>query len=238
MWGRNTILALIACLALSACAEVNFETSKPGRFEGVLKVYWVEQNTAAVGSGGRFLYVPVGQDALRFVRPEGKSPRVIEPGVMYTDGGSIPRAAQAFRGFSPWSYGPVYLVHDWLFAARRCVEDPSATDEQLKVKDMAFQETVDIFVETLKTLERDDRIVARDFSQETVALAIAGPISRNLWARTNACAENTLSKRDQEFVDQLLAEETLGVARSAREDPGAERIIDGRRTRLVEVFSF
>ena len=35
---------------------------------------------------------------------------------MYTDGGSIPRIAQAFNGFSPWGYAPAYMIHDWLLS--------------------------------------------------------------------------------------------------------------------------
>ena len=127
-------------------------------------------------------------------------------------------------------------MHDWLFAARRCVQDPSATPEQLKTRDMAFQETVEIFVETLKTLERDRRIVARDFSQETVASAIAGPISRNLWARTDACEENTLSPRDQAVVDRILQQQKRGL--KAARLPGQEQVIEGVRVQLVDTFTF
>ena len=232
---RWQALGVLALTGLAACAEVDFEDARPGEFEGAVSVYWLEQSTSASGSGGRFVYVPVPGFELRFIRPEGEVPRIIAPGVMYTDGGSVPRVAQAFRGFSPWSYGPVYIVHDWLFAARRCVEDPEATPEQLKTRDMSFQETVDIFVETLKTLERDRRIVGRDFSQETVASAIAGPISRNLWTRTDACDENRLSERDQAVVDRILQQQkTLRTARV----PGQEQVIDGVRVRLVDTISF
>jgi hypothetical protein len=61
-----------------------------------------------IGKGGgsdddRFLYVPDPDDPLTFKRSDAKAPgAVIRPGVMYTDGGSIPKIAQAFRGFSPW----------------------------------------------------------------------------------------------------------------------------------------
>lgn len=236
IWMRPLGAIVLALVALAGCAEVDFEDARPGEFDGAVSVYWLQQNTAGPGSGGRFVYVPVPGFELKFLRPEGEVPAVIAPGVMYTDGGSVPRVAQAFRGFSPWSYGPVYIVHDWLFAARRCIEDPDATPEQLKTRDMAFQETVDIFVETLKTLERDRRIVARDFSQETVASAIAGPISRNLWARTDACDENKLSVRDQEIVDKILQQQRRGLR--AATVPGQEQLIDGVRVQLVDTFTF
>lgn len=232
----KTILGMVAALGVAGCAEVDFEGTEPGRFEGAVSVYWVEQNTAGSGSGGRFVYVPVPGFELKFIRPKGEVPGVIAPGMMYTDGGSIPRVAQIFKGFSPWSYGPVYIVHDWLFAARRCAEDPDATPEQLKTKDMKFQETVDIFVETLNTLQRDRRIVSQDFSQETVASVIAGPISRNLWARTDACEENALSERDQAIVDKILQQQRKGL-RAARVR-GQDQVIDGVRVRLVDTFTF
>lgn len=233
---RRFLVGVLVILGLMGCAEVDFDGTQPGEFQGAVSVYWVEQNTGGSGSGGRFVYVPVPGFELRFVRPKGAVPAVIEPGVMYTDGGSIPRVAQIFNGFSPWSYGPVYIVHDWLFAARRCVEDPSATPEQLKTRDMSFQQTVDIFVETLKTLERDRRIVRQDFSQETVANVIAGPISRNLWAQTDACGRNALSERDQALVDELLRRQEKGL-RAARVE-GVDQEINGVRVRLVETFSF
>jgi len=236
MSALRVILGLGVVWAIAGCAAVDFEGTKPGRFDGAVSVYWVEQNTGPSGSEGRFVYVPVPGFELRFVRPKGEVPAVIEPGVMYTDGGSIPRVAQIFNGFSPWSYGPVYIVHDWLFAARRCIEDPLATPEQLKTRDMSFQETVDIFVETLKTLQQDRRIVPQDFSQETVARGIAGPISRNLWARTDACDENTLSERDQEIVDTILQRQKSGLRAAELED--VEQEINGVRVRLVETFSF
>jgi len=216
---------------------VDFDGTRAGEFDGAVSVYWVEQNAGSSGSGGRFVYVPVPGFELKFIRPKGETPAVIAPGVMYTDGGSIPRVAQIFNGFSPWSYGPVYIVHDWLFAARRCVNDPDATPEQLKTREMEFQETVDIFVETLKTLQRDRRIVAQDFSQETVASVIAGPISRNLWARTDACDENALSERDQRIVDRILqGQKGLRTAQVPR--PDRDLVIDGVRVRLVDTFVF
>lgn len=96
---RRLALIVLALAGLAGCAEVNFEDARPGEFEGAVSVYWLEQSTSASGSGGRFVYVPVPGFELRFIRPEGSVPAAIAPGVMYTDGGSIPRVAQAFRGF-------------------------------------------------------------------------------------------------------------------------------------------
>lgn len=112
---------------LAACGTVDFEnTSDRGEFHGSLFVMWVGENETSEGDG-RFVFVPSRFDLLRFVRDTEANPnatvRIIQPEIMYTDGGSIPRVVQPFRGFSPWGYAPAYMVHDWLFVARRCITD-------------------------------------------------------------------------------------------------------------------
>lgn len=39
---------------------------------------------------------------------------------MFTDGGSIPRALWSVKDFSPWTYCPAFLIHDWLFDLHHC----------------------------------------------------------------------------------------------------------------------
>jgi hypothetical protein len=39
---------------------------------------------------------------------------------MFTDGGSIPRPFWVLRNYSPWGYGPAFIVHDWLFRMQNC----------------------------------------------------------------------------------------------------------------------
>jgi hypothetical protein len=39
---------------------------------------------------------------------------------MYTDGGSIPRPFWVLRNYSPWGFGPAFVVHDWLFHMQNC----------------------------------------------------------------------------------------------------------------------
>ena len=66
-----------------------------------------------------FEYTLDPEDPFRCERhdADGNVLEVIIPERMTTDGGSIPRIAQSLPGFSPWEYGPAYLIHDWEFEA-------------------------------------------------------------------------------------------------------------------------
>lgn len=96
------LAAVALALALGSCGHVPYEDLPEGRFKGTLFVMWVGEGSASVGSG-RFVFVPMPNDPLTFTRGHRNGTvEVIEPQIMYTDGGSIPKLAQAFEGFSPW----------------------------------------------------------------------------------------------------------------------------------------
>ena len=127
---------LLALTALAHCAPVNYAALPEGKFSGSLFVMWVGEGDAQ--GDGKFVFVPNPDAPLVFTR--GGDPTVSEvvPGMMYTDGGSIPKAAQLFKGFSPWGYAPAYMVHDWLFVARHCLRDGKATDAQKDLEAVDF----------------------------------------------------------------------------------------------------
>ena len=52
--------------------------TKTGTLTGKLEIRWIKPD--------RFIYLPDGADPLRFVTSDQ---RTIQPGLMYTDGGSI-----------------------------------------------------------------------------------------------------------------------------------------------------
>ena len=110
---RAAIVAAL-CLVLSACVSPYF-AAQPGPMRGAVFVMWVGEE--------KFVYVP-GPDGKNLAFETTSLGRVIAPGMMYSDGGSIPRAAQVFRGFSPWGFGPAYIIHDWIFYGRHCYVDP------------------------------------------------------------------------------------------------------------------
>lgn len=85
-----------------------------GKIEGKIILQWVEAD--------KFIYISDKEKPLKFIRGNGE---VIQPTPIYTDGGSIPRAARVIKGFSPWNFTPAFIVHDWLFELKHC-NDPEA----------------------------------------------------------------------------------------------------------------
>ncbi len=102
------LLAALAVL-VSGCAGLHYQRTESGNLSGRLIVEWREPDL--------FVFLPDSERPLTFVRKGGDT---IRPGEMFTDGGSIPRSFWAFRNFSPWGYGPAFIVHDWLFHAHNC----------------------------------------------------------------------------------------------------------------------
>lgn len=105
---RACVLAVLAVL-VSGCASLHYQRTDSGTLSGRVIVEWREPNL--------FVFRPDKQQPLTFVRKGGDT---ITPGVMFTDGGSIPRQFWVFKNFSPWGYGPAFIVHDWLFHVRNC----------------------------------------------------------------------------------------------------------------------
>ncbi|TNF20392.1 MAG: hypothetical protein EP318_11040 [Rhodobacteraceae bacterium] len=191
-------------LLLTACGSVDYAALPEGRFDGTLFVMWVGEGSNQAGDG-KFVYVPLPADPLTFTRgrPDGTL-RVIRPGIMYTDGGSIPRAVQPFRGLSPWGYAPGYVVHDWLFMARNCVAAGRASPEEAQVAGMPFVESAMILGEAIKTLIAEKRVAPDDVAPSVISGAVAGPVSRTLWGRAAGCPDPRISPRHQAQVDRAL----------------------------------
>lgn len=208
------LAAVALALALGSCGHVPYEDLPEGRFKGTLFVMWVGEGSASVGSG-RFVFVPMPNDPLTFTRGHRNGTvEVIEPQIMYTDGGSIPKLAQAFEGFSPWGYAPGYMVHDWLFQARHCNVDGKANAAEQRVAAMTFLESADIMGETIKTLIAENKVAANDVAPATISSAVAGPISRGLWDKKGACPEPRISDEHMRQVKNAL--NRLGAAPAVR----------------------
>lgn len=112
---------------------------------GTLLIQWVD--------GRRFIYVPDPQDGLRF---RGRNGREIIPKRMYTDGGSIPRLFWSVKGFSPWGYGPAYVLHDWLFHQHRCGQDQPPNDYSLAQANQVLDDAIEILM-TTQTVEGNEQ---------------------------------------------------------------------------------
>lgn len=132
---------------------------EPGRFEGEPTLVWL--------SPDRFLHLPRPEAPFRYIRHDGA---VIEPGRMFTDGGSIPRALWSFKDFSPWTYGPAFLIHDWLFDLHHCGRDQ-----------LGFEEVRDIMLEGVKTLMESGVCPFNRIAFDAIYAGIDSPIARALW---------------------------------------------------------
>jgi hypothetical protein len=104
-----------------------------GRFQGRPTVQW----------NGMDSFVFLQDTAAPFSYTTARG-RIIAPNSMSTDGGTIPRIFQVLRKFSPWGYGPSFVIHDWLFAAHRGALAPDA--------DWAFEDTAMVLAESMKSL--------------------------------------------------------------------------------------
>jgi hypothetical protein len=126
--------SLVVCVFLiSGCASRHYERTQVGHLEGRMIVEWRRPNL--------FAYKPDGQQPLVFVRKSGDA---IKPGPMFTDGGSIPRSFWVLKNYSPWGYGPAFIVHDWLFHMQDCKE--------LGYEKYSLEEAATVMSEVMKTM--------------------------------------------------------------------------------------
>ena len=110
---RPALIAIAATIGLGGCLDMlygrHYDQTKSGDLKGTLRVTWLNNDS--------FLYEPDPANPLTFKRADGSS---ITPAAMYTDGGSIPSALRALKGYSPWGYAPAFIIHDWLFVMKQC----------------------------------------------------------------------------------------------------------------------
>ena len=225
------VIALL-CLA-TACGTVNYPALKPGAFSGALLVMWVGEGDPAQGAG-KFVYVPSPGDPLTFTRANGQ---VITPEVMYTDGGSIPRGAQVFNGFSPWGYAPAYMIHDWVFVAKRCREDGWATVAEAELSGMTFQDSAEILGEAIKTLVDTGRVAANDVAPRVISGAVSGPASLARWTARDECRpKDRLTEAHDAQVKAALAPQPALARRGAGRDQAV--IVAPPQAQLVTTITF
>jgi hypothetical protein len=219
--------AALALLLAASCGHVDYGAVGRGEFSGSLFVMWIGEGGPS--GDGAFVFVPDPDDRLTFTRPGPAGAALsIRPEMMYTDGGSIPKPAQLFRGFSPWGYAPAYMVHDWLFVARHCLTDGTPTDEERRVADLGFRDSAVIIAEAIKTLVESGRVARNDAAAGAISGAVAGPISRRLWLRRGACAGHRLTDEDRRAAEAAFA------ARPAARLRGLSRVLpDGTEVPLA-----
>lgn len=216
------IAAASLSLALGSCTFIDYNTAPVGRFSGAALVVWTGAGDQSILGDGEFLYVPYPGRELVFHRASnsGASPGngTIAPEPFYTDGGSVPRFVQGLPGFNAWAFGPAYIVHDWVFVVRRCINDDNDAYKDHPVKNMTFRESAELMAESIKTT-----IVQYDISDTAgqaggvIAPVTAGPVTRDLWEAKGACKAGVRDEH-QEIVDDIRGKTARGIAPSI--DPG------------------
>ena len=196
------------CLGLAGCATIDYNAAPVGRFEGSALVVWVGAGDESISGDGKFIYVPRRGDELVFFRgatavaSEGNS--IIKPDAFYTDGGSIPRFVQGVQGFNAWAFGPAYIIHDWLFVVRKCINDEDETALQSPIVNMSFRESARIMAETIKTATAQYEINPSTGSAGSlIAPVTAGPISRGLWNERGRCESQKLTPEHARLVEDI-----------------------------------
>lgn len=93
---------------------VLWKQTEVGEIKGNIILKWIGPD--------KFIFIPDTNDPLVFIRKRNgvEADRIFPNAQFYTDGGSIPSAAHAFKNFSPWNFGPAYIIHDWLFEMNHC----------------------------------------------------------------------------------------------------------------------
>jgi len=202
-----TIVAAL-CLVLSGCVSPYF-AAQLGRMGGSVFVMWVGED--------KFVYVP-GPNGKNFAFETATTSRVIAPGMMYTDGGSIPRVAQLFRGFSRWGFGPAYVVHDWIFYGHHCYVDPDSPEyeDERRFDDVngvgssapiTFHESSLILAEVIKTLVDTGQVPPHDFAAEVISSAVDSPLAATLWNQAGQCRRLRVEPRHIAIVWLTLGNE-------------------------------
>jgi hypothetical protein len=179
---------VILSVAVSGCAFPFFQ-AKPGLVGGPVFTMWVAPD--------KFVYVP-GPPEKNFAFETPTTRRVIAPGMMYTDGGSIPRAARILKGFSPWDFGPAYIIHDWIFYGRHCYvdpDDPKYEDEKRFAdvngikgsRPITFEESALILAQVIKTLIDNGQANPWNTAGQLISSAVDSTFAAALWDAKGAC---------------------------------------------------
>lgn len=164
----NSGLLTIFSIILGGCSQLLYSRTPTGSFEGKLTVEWIAPN--------QFIYRPDPKKPLVYTAADGLK---IEPRLMYTDGGSIPRLFWSASGLGPWDFGPGYIIHDWLFEQHHCrIGDWTA---------ISFSRSASLLAEALKT-----QMVKSGRPEAELLYAIHGavslPVAERLW-NDGSCRE-------------------------------------------------
>jgi hypothetical protein len=233
---RANLLAFAAAAVITACGPNIYDKAEPGKFTGRIYLMWIDDGGDS--GSGTFVFVPVPGQELTFKRQNpAATVKEIKPEMMYTDGGSVPRVAQAFKGFSPWGYAPAYMVHDWLFIARNCITDGTPIGREPDIAGMKFEESAEVMAEAIKTLVEQNMVKENDVSEAIIPSVVGGPITRGLWEKEGACEDRRVSEADRLAVNAALPGARVSLRNAVRTLPDG-RVVRVKPARLIDTLEF
>lgn len=203
MRGKHLFATMIVLSALLGCATVSYKKLKPGTFDGSLIVMWVGEGDPKSGDG-KFVFVPDPKSPLSFTRPGDGPGKVIKPGVMYTDGGSIPKIAQVFKGLSPWGYAPAYMIHDWIFTAHHCKVDNPDSKIYDEIEGVRFEDSIRILGEGIQTLVATKLVNQDDVAANAITWAVGSSVARHLWNVKGACTRDKVTDKHLAEIERAV----------------------------------
>jgi Protein of unknown function (DUF1353) len=162
-----TVVAVCIALASPAISQENagqpaFADIQIGKLSGKLVVQWISPDL--------FLFLPDATTPLKFTRKSGQS---IAPGKMLTDGGSIPRPIWILRNYSPWGFAPAFIMHDWLFAMKKC--------RYPGFEKYTLEEAGLVMTEVMKTMIESKTVDAGPVTVGAMYLAVVSSPARQEW---------------------------------------------------------
>ncbi len=152
--------------------------SNDGKFTGRPRLIWNGMDDATKLPA--FVFKP--DPLVSFSYKTGDQGLTIVPKQFVTNGGSIPRIAHLKSTFSPWLYGPAYIIHDWLFVSHVCDLAPD--------NKFTFEQANDILLEAIKTLmttglqEGSSPSIVLEKAEDTlyfIKIAISTQFAKRIW---------------------------------------------------------
>ncbi len=223
----NRLLARVLTWLFRGLGLVLYKDAKEGEMHGSVVLLWVDESETYSGAG-RFVYVPFPGDELRFSFTSSAHVLYqLKPAPFYTDGGSIPRPAQIFKGFSPWDYAPAYILHDWVFVAKRCLAEKPDCPMVQQIKQMTFRESAELMGAALRTLARTQVVYENNVAKTTITGVVSMGFSRRLWNDGQSCDSQQLSEADarkvRAFIDRNTPTvEALPTSKASLLSPGPQ----------------
>ncbi|MEX2693069.1 hypothetical protein [Rhizobium mongolense] len=231
---------MLTILLMVGCATIDYANLKPGGFKGTLIVMWVGQGSDTSGDG-KFVFVPDPRNPLTFTRPGEGPAKVIRPRVMYTDGGSVPRIAQVFKGLNPWGYAPAYMIHDWVFTAHHCIVDGKSNAQYDEIANVKFEDSAIILGEAIQGLVGAKLVRRDDVAAGAITSAVGSSIAKDMWEVEGACARNKVSDTHLAQIELAIpgSTELSRVRRDVRTQKDVQKIAPSAKpARVLSTLTF